>query len=54
MDTDSLRVFVIAAETLNISEAGRQLGIAPAVAGASKQNMKNNKPRALIIGKPEK
>ncbi|MEM9397627.1 MAG: LysR substrate-binding domain-containing protein [Pseudomonadota bacterium] len=34
MDTDSLRVFVIAAETLNISEAGRQLGIAPAVAGA--------------------
>lgn len=34
MDTDSLRVFVLAAETLNISEAGRQLGLAPAVAGA--------------------
>ncbi|MEM0952848.1 MAG: LysR family transcriptional regulator [Pseudomonadota bacterium] len=34
MDTDCLKVFVVAAETLNISEAGRQLGIAPAVAGA--------------------
>ena len=34
MDTDALRLFVMAADTLNISAAGRQLGIAPAVAGA--------------------
>ena len=34
MDTDSLRLFVLAAEKLNISAAGRELGLAPAVAGA--------------------
>ncbi len=34
MDTNGLRLFVMAAETLNISAAGRQLGLAPAVAGA--------------------
>ncbi|MEM9604720.1 MAG: LysR family transcriptional regulator [Pseudomonadota bacterium] len=34
MDTDALRLFVMAATTLNISAAGRQLGLAPAVAGA--------------------
>ena len=34
MDTESLRLFVMAAETLNISAAGRQLGLAPAVASA--------------------
>ncbi len=34
MDTDSVRLFVIAADLLNISAAGRQLGLAPAVAGA--------------------
>lgn len=34
MDTEALRLFVIAAELLNISAAGRQLGLAPAVAGA--------------------
>lgn len=32
MDTDSLRLFVLAAEKLNISAAGRALGMAPAVA----------------------
>lgn len=32
MDTDSLRLFVLAAEKLNISAAGRDLGLAPAVA----------------------
>ncbi|MDD9907097.1 MAG: LysR family transcriptional regulator [Rhodospirillaceae bacterium] len=32
MDLDSLRLFVLAAETLNISAAGRTLGMAPAVA----------------------
>ena len=34
MDTNGLRLFVIAAELLNISAAGRQLGLAPAVASA--------------------
>ena len=34
MDTASLRLFVLAAEKLNISAAGRELGLAPAVAGA--------------------
>jgi DNA-binding transcriptional LysR family regulator len=34
MDTDGLRLFVLAAEMLNISAAGRRLGIGPAVAGA--------------------
>lgn len=32
MDTESLRLFVLAAEKLNISAAGRTLGMAPAVA----------------------
>ncbi len=32
MDAQSLRLFVLAAETLNISAAGRMLGMAPAVA----------------------
>ncbi|SFK69103.1 regulatory helix-turn-helix protein, lysR family [Loktanella salsilacus] len=34
MDTDSLRLFVAAAERLNISAAGRSLGLAPAMASA--------------------
>lgn len=34
MDTDSLRLFVMAAEKLNISAAGRNLGLAPSVASA--------------------
>ena len=34
MDTDSVRLFVLAAEKLNISAAGRELGMAPAVASA--------------------
>jgi len=34
MDTEAVRLFVIAADVLNISAAGRQLGLAPAVAGA--------------------
>lgn len=34
MDTESVRLFVIAAEKLNISAAGRELGMAPAVASA--------------------
>ncbi len=32
MDLDSVRLFVLAAERLNISAAGRELGLAPAVA----------------------
>ncbi|MEM9759180.1 MAG: LysR family transcriptional regulator [Pseudomonadota bacterium] len=34
MDTEGIRLFVTAAELLNISAAGRQLGLAPAVASA--------------------
>lgn len=34
MDTNGIRLFVMAAEMLNISAAGRQLGLAPAVASA--------------------
>lgn len=34
MDTDTLRLFVAAAERLNISAAGRSLGLAPAMASA--------------------
>ncbi|MGI9206233.1 MAG: LysR family transcriptional regulator [Woeseiaceae bacterium] len=34
MDTDGVRLFVMAAELLNISAAGKQLGLAPAVASA--------------------
>lgn len=34
MDTDGIRLFVVAADMLNISAAGRQLGLAPAVASA--------------------
>jgi len=34
MDTESVRLFVLAAEKLNISAAGRDLGMAPAMASA--------------------
>jgi DNA-binding transcriptional LysR family regulator len=34
MDTEAVRLFVMAADLLNISAAGRQLGLAPAVASA--------------------
>jgi len=34
VDTESIRLFVLAAEKLNISAAGRELGMAPAVASA--------------------
>ena len=34
MDTESVRLFVLAAEKLNISAAGRELGMAPAVSSA--------------------
>jgi len=34
MDTEGIRLFVMAADILNISAAGRQLGLAPAVASA--------------------
>ncbi|MDB6176064.1 LysR substrate-binding domain-containing protein [Paracoccus sp. Z330] len=41
MDTDALRLFVLAAEKLNISAAGRALGLAPAVAGARLAKLEN-------------
>ena len=34
MDTEGVRLFVLAAEKLNISAAGRELEMAPAVASA--------------------
>jgi len=41
MDTQSLRLFVLACETLNISAAGRTLGMAPAVASARLAKLEN-------------
>ncbi|MEP3275605.1 MAG: LysR family transcriptional regulator [Stappiaceae bacterium] len=41
MDTQSLRLFVLATETLNISAAGRTLGMAPAVASARLAKLEN-------------
>ncbi|CZF77340.1 HTH-type transcriptional regulator DmlR [Grimontia celer] len=41
MDTEGLRLFVMAADMLNISAAGRQLGLAPAVAGARLSKLEN-------------
>lgn len=41
MDTDSVRLFVLAAERLNISAAGRELGMAPAVASARLAKLEN-------------
>ncbi len=41
MDTQSLRLFVLASETLNISAAGRTLGMAPAVASARLAKLEN-------------
>lgn len=42
MDTDSVRLFVLAAEKLNISAAGRALGMAPAVASARLAKLENS------------
>ncbi|WP_298919981.1 LysR family transcriptional regulator [uncultured Roseobacter sp.] len=42
MDTDGLRLFVLAAEALNISAAGRRLGMAPAVASAKLAKLEHN------------
>ena len=41
MDTDAIRLFVMAADMLNISGAGRQLGLAPAVASARLAKLEN-------------
>lgn len=41
MDTQGLRLFVMAADLLNISAAGRQLGLAPAVASARLSKLEN-------------
>ncbi|MEM8775937.1 MAG: LysR family transcriptional regulator [Pseudomonadota bacterium] len=42
MDTDALRLFVKAAEILNISAAGRALGMAPAVSSAKLAKLEQN------------
>ncbi len=41
MDTDGVRLFVMAADLLNISAAGRNLGMSPAVAGAKLTKLEN-------------
>ena len=41
MDTEGIRLFVMAADMLNISAAGRQLGLAPAVASARLSKLEN-------------
>lgn len=41
MDTESVRLFVLAAEKLNISGAGRELGMAPAAASARLAKLEN-------------
>ncbi|MEL6219886.1 MAG: LysR family transcriptional regulator [Pseudomonadota bacterium] len=41
MDTDAVRLFVMAADMLNISAAGRRLGLAPAVASARLAKLEN-------------
>lgn len=42
MDTLSVRLFVLCAEKLNISAAGRELGMAPAVASARLAKLENS------------
>lgn len=42
MDTDALRLFVLAADKLNISAAGRELGLAPSVASAWMAKLERN------------
>lgn len=41
METDALRLFVLAADKLNISAAGRELGLAPSVASAWMSKLEN-------------
>lgn len=41
LDLDSVRLFVLAADMLNISAAGRQLGLAPAVASTRLARLEN-------------
>lgn len=41
MDTESVRLFVMAADMLNISAAGKQLGLSPAVASARLAKLEN-------------
>ncbi|MEL7000641.1 MAG: LysR family transcriptional regulator [Pseudomonadota bacterium] len=49
MDTDNLRLFVLAAEKLNISAAGRALGYGPAVAGARLAKLERSLGADLLI-----
>ena len=41
MDTEALRLFVMAADMLNISAAGRELGLAPATSSARLSKLEN-------------
>ena len=49
MDTESLRLFVLAAEKLNISAAGRALGLAPAAASARLAKLETTLRADLLI-----
>lgn len=49
MDTESIRLFVRAAEKLNISAAGRDLGLAPAVASARLAKLETTLGADLLI-----
>ncbi|MEM0950433.1 MAG: LysR substrate-binding domain-containing protein, partial [Pseudomonadota bacterium] len=42
MNTDGLRLFILAAELLNISAAGRRLGMAPAVSSTKLAKLENS------------
>ncbi len=48
MNTEGLRLFVIAAELRNISAAGRQLGLSPAVAGSRLANLETQLAAELL------
>lgn len=48
MDTDSLRLFVLAAKKLNITGAGRELGMARAVASAKLAKLENTLSAELL------
>ncbi|WP_171212776.1 MULTISPECIES: LysR family transcriptional regulator [unclassified Ruegeria] len=48
LDTDALRLFVAAAEMLNISAAGRALGMAPAVSSAKLAKLEQNLASELL------
>lgn len=49
MDTKGIRLFVLAADMLNISSAGRKLGLAPSVASARLSKLEHQLGADLFI-----